>query len=185
MDLYNETINEFVDWVTGIDSYTGENVTNGLQVSGSAIRQLLQNRLRNPFVLKEDVANNKYRMFSSETAYQLWSENPSDNSELELFNFVRPSDYKLTFIGLNDTNRYIRYGDKDGLDSRIQYTWNISNDEGTSSESLQVTYTITNESTGTIHSFTRWYNRGEAVDFNVYQYLKPGRNDIVISGIGV
>lgn len=43
----------------------------------------------------EDVAQNRYRMFSSAAAYAKWSENPSDNSELELFNFVRPSDYKL------------------------------------------------------------------------------------------
>lgn len=30
MDLYNGKINEFVDWVTGADSLTGNNATGGL-----------------------------------------------------------------------------------------------------------------------------------------------------------
>lgn len=184
-NLYNESINEFINWKTGQNTFTGDDTTGGLKVSGKSIRELLQDRLQHPFVMKEDVANNKYRMFSSETAYQLWLENPSDNASLELFNFVRPSDYKLTFTGLNNANRYIRYGDNESLDARIQYSWSISNDEGLSSESLQVTYTITNESSGKINTFTRWYNAGENIDFSIYSYLQPGRNSIVISGIGV
>jgi hypothetical protein len=86
--------------------------------------------------MKEDKQNGKYRMFSSEYAYQMWLENPSDNSNLELFNFVRPSEYKLIFTGLNNANKYIRYGDSESLDARIQYSWSISNDDGLSSESL-------------------------------------------------
>lgn len=69
MDLYTNKIDEFVDWVSGNNVWTGENVTGGLPVSGGSIRQLLQDRLRSPFVLKEDTTNNLYRMFSSETAY--------------------------------------------------------------------------------------------------------------------
>ncbi len=41
MDLYNERINEFIDWITGINTLTGANVTGGLKVSGGAIRELL------------------------------------------------------------------------------------------------------------------------------------------------
>ena len=63
MDLYREKINEFVDWVSGNNSLTGQNVTNGLQVSGQSIRDLLQRKLKEPFVMKEDPVNNKYRMF--------------------------------------------------------------------------------------------------------------------------
>ena len=118
MDLYNQPINEFVDWVTGLNTFTGEDVTGGLQVSGNSIRQLIQNRLQNPFVLKEDIENNLYRMFSSEDAYQLWVENPSDNADLELFNFVRPSDYKLE-ITINSNNKYVRYGDSTNIGARI------------------------------------------------------------------
>ena len=84
MELYNEKINEFIDWVTGDNTFTGQNETGGKPVSGGSIRALLQQKLRNPFVLKEDIENNLYRMFSSEEAYQLWLENPSDNADLEL-----------------------------------------------------------------------------------------------------
>ena len=185
METYNEQINEFIDWVSGQNTFTGQDATGEKPVSGKRIRELLQNRLKTPFVLKEDIQNGKYRMFSSEYAYQLWLENPSDNAGLEIFNFVRPSEYKLVFTGLNNANKYIRYGDSESLDARIQYSWSISNDDGLSSESLQVTYTISNESTGKVNTFTRWYNAGESVDFSIYQYLKPGRNSIVISGLGV
>jgi len=79
MDLYNGKINEFVDWVSGKDSFTGQDVTGGLPVSGGSIRQLLQDKLRKPFYMFPDTAANKYRMFSSEEAYMAWSENPTDN----------------------------------------------------------------------------------------------------------
>jgi hypothetical protein len=35
MDLYNGKINEFVDWVSGENTFTGENVTGGLKVAGA------------------------------------------------------------------------------------------------------------------------------------------------------
>ena len=41
MDLYNGKINEFVDWLTGDNSYTGQNVTEGKPVSGASIRALI------------------------------------------------------------------------------------------------------------------------------------------------
>lgn len=183
MDLYTNKIDEFVDWVSGNNVWTGENVTGGLPVSGGSIRQLLQDRLRSPFVLKEDTTNNLYRMFSSETAYQLWQENPSDNADLELFNFVRPSAYKLDFF-TNSSNKFVRYGDSSNTDVKIHYTWSIRNDEGESPEGLTATYTISNESTGKTTTFTRWYDKGQEVDFSIYEYLEPGVNSINVLGMG-
>lgn len=134
--------------------------------------------------MKEDVANNKYRMFASEQSYQLWAENPSDNADLELFNFVRPSDYKLS-LTIDSSNRFIRYGDTTNLGARIQYHWSISNDEGESSDNLTVTYTVTNSNSGTSTSFTRWYNRSDAdPDFSIYEYLEAGTNTITIEARG-
>lgn len=41
-ELYRGVINEFVDWVTGIDSKTQEHVDTELrQIAGGAIRELL------------------------------------------------------------------------------------------------------------------------------------------------
>ena len=184
MDLYNGKINEFVDWVSGTDSFTGRNVTDGLQVSGGSIRQLLQNKLKNPFYMYEDKSNNKYRMFSSEEAYARWKENPSDNTDLELFNFVRPSDYKLELQALDSTgfdNRFVRYGDSTSTNTRIAFRWSIYNDEGESSDSLSVTYTISHGASGSVTSFTRWYNRSDAnPNVDIYKYLQPGDNAITI-----
>lgn len=138
--------------------------------------------------MKEDPANNKYRMFSSEYAYNIWAENPIDNSDLELFSFVRPSDYKLELTateagGFN--NKFVRYGDTNNTGGRIAYSWRIYNDEGESTDSLSVTYTITNTSTGSSTSFSRWYNRSDAdPNFSIYDYLKPGENAISIEARG-
>ena len=180
---YKGKINEFVDWITGDNEITGQNQTDGLKVSGGSIRDLLHDRLKSPFVMKEDVDNNLYRMFSSEDAYQLWLENPSDYADLELFNFARPSDYKLD-ITINSSNRFVRYGDSSNLGTRIQYTWSIRNDEGESADGLSATYTISNESSGKSTTFTRWYNKGQAVDFSIYEYLEPGNNTVTIQGKG-
>lgn len=182
-ETYKGKIDEFVDWVTGDNEITGQNQTEGLKVSGAAIRALLQERLKMPIVMKEDKENNLYRMFSSEAAYQLWLENPSDYADLEIFNFVRPSDYKLD-ITINSGNRFIRYGDSSNLGTRLQYTWSIHNDEGESSEGLSATYTISNEATGKSTTFTRWYNKGQAVDFSIYEYLDAGNNIVTIQGRG-
>ena len=132
----------------------------------------------------EDTQNNKYRMFSSRDAYALWKENPSDNASLELFNFVRPSDYKLELTASEQNgfnNKYIRYGDSNNSAARIAFHWSIYNDEGESSDTMQATYTITNNATGTSTSFTRWYNRSDAdPNIQIYSYLEPGENTVSI-----
>lgn len=183
-DLYTGKINEFIDWITGYNSFTGNNSTGGLKVSGGSIRELLQNKLKKPFYMYEDVANNRYRMFSSEEAYAFWKENPSDNSDLELFNFVRPSDYKLELTATDANgfnNKYVRYGDSNNTAARIAFHWNIYNDEGDSSDTLSATYTITNSITGTSTSFTRWYNRSDLdPNIQIYNYLQPGENVVTI-----
>lgn len=136
----------------------------------------------------EDVSNNKYRMFSSEDAYSIWMEDPMENSDLELFNFVRPSDYKLELTateagGFN--NKFVRYGDTNNTGGRIAYSWRIYNDEGESTDSISVTYTITNTVNGTSTSFSRWYNRSDAdPNFSIYNYLQPGENAISIEAKG-
>lgn len=188
MDLYTGKINEFVDWVTGMSSLTGNSVTDGLQVSGGSIRELIQDKLKNPFYMYEDTANNKYRMFSSADSFAAWKENPTDNSDLELFNFVRPSDYKLELTateagGFN--NKFVRYGDTNNTGGRIAYSWRIYNDEGESTDSISVTYTISNTATGSSTTFSRWYNRSDAdPNFSIYDYLQPGENAISIEAKG-
>jgi hypothetical protein len=132
----------------------------------------------------EDTSNNRYRMFSSADAYAMWKENPSDNSNLELFNFVRPSDYKLELTATDANgfnNKYIRYGDSNNTAARIAFHWSIYNDEGESSDTLSATYTISNAASGSSTTFTRWYNRSDAdPNIQIYSYLQPGENVVTI-----
>jgi hypothetical protein len=72
----------------------------------------------------EDKANNRYRMFSSEDAFAMWKENPTDNVDLELFNFVRPSDYKLDLTATSSdgfNNKFVRSGDTNSNGARIAF----------------------------------------------------------------
>jgi hypothetical protein len=82
-------------------------------------------------------------------------------------------------------NKYIRYGDAASTAARIAFSWNIYNDEGDSSDSLSVTYTVANTSSGASTTFTRWYNRSDAnPDFSIYDLLQPGENTVTIEGKG-
>ena len=183
MDLYTNKINEFVDWVSGENTFTGEDVTGGLRVAGAQIRELLQNKLKNPIHVEEDVTNNVYRIFSSIDAYNLWAENPSDNADLQLFTIPRPSDYKLDLTISNNGDRYVKSGDTSSPLTRIQFFWRIYNDEGNASDGLTVTYTISNAD-GSSRSFTRRYNNGVSEDFSIADYLKVGENQVTIEGRG-
>ena len=113
----------------------------------------------------------------------MWSDNPSDNADLQLFTIPRPSDYKLDLILSNNGDRYVKAGDNTNPLTKIQFSWRIYNDEGNSTEGLTVTYTI-NNSDGSSHTFTRRYNSGVAEDFSIYDYLKVGENQIIVEGKG-
>ena len=144
---------------------------------------MLQNKLKNPIHVEEDVTNNVYRIFSSIDAYNLWAENPSDNADLQLFTIPRPSDYKLDLTISNNGDRYVKSGDTSSPLTRIQFFWRIYNDEGNASDGLTVTYTISNAD-GSSRSFTRRYNNGVSEDFSIADYLKVGENQVTIEGRG-
>lgn len=186
--ISDASINEFIDWTSGANTYTGVSPSEPTQASGRAIRELLQNRLKTPFVVKPDDTNNKYRMFSSEEAYQLWRENPSDNQQLELFNFAKPSDYKLELTARNSdgfNNKYIKEGVDDNSATTLDFIWRIYNDEGDSDDGCTITYTITNETAGTNVTVPQYYNTGDkTVRFNISKYLQSGSNNVTISAKG-
>lgn len=186
--ISDASINEFIDWTSGTNTYTGVSPSEPTQASGRAIRELLQNRLKTPFVVKSDDTNNKYRMFSSEEAYQIWKDNPSDNQELEIFSFAKPSDYKFELTSRSSDgfdNRYIKEGYTDSAATTLDFTWRIYNDEGDSDDGCTITYTITNETAGTSVTIPQYYNTGDKnVKFNVGKYLQSGSNNVTISAKG-
>ena len=142
METYQGKINEFVDWVSGEDTsseeYSSEirvSSTGGIPVSGGSIRELLQTKLKKPFVYYEDVSAGLYRLFSSESTRDKWIRmntegssdyNPDDSTKLELFNFVRPSDTTMTFNGLDPNPKYIINGDSESNAAKLSFNVYLS-----------------------------------------------------------
>ena len=179
INTYTGNINEFVDWVTGQDSNTEQNVTDNLPVSGGSIRKLIQDRLKVPFCMYEDKENNLYRMFSSKASLDLWFTDRIAYSKLELFNFVRPSEYQIsTDIDLNP--RYLMSGDASQTASILSYNWVVKNSTGEFQDTITATYTITDKD-GNLQSFSEIYSTTHrAVTLNLYKYLKAGNNTVSV-----
>lgn len=196
MDTYKGIINEFIDWITGNDSFTNRNVSEGLPISGSSIRQLLQERLKKPIIVYDDEEAGLYRLFSSAVARDRWisGNNPQDPSYdpegvagLEIFNFERPSEFILS-TDLSSDPRYIIKGDTAASEAEIEFKVNLKDKEGqTKSDSIVVTYTITNNITGVTKSFSEPYgssyvnNNDNKVRTNIYEYLQDGINSVNVN----
>ena len=123
MDLYNEKINEFTDWVYGTNSLTGGNDTETLPVSGERIRELLQEKLKKPVFVYHDRDAHLYRIFSSEDAKTIWESDKVRYSDLEISNFVAPSEYAVDVKFSSSQLVYIRKGVTGQSGSRIKFTW--------------------------------------------------------------
>ena len=182
INTYKGSINEFTDWVSGINSITETNVTDNLPVSGSSIRQLIQDKLKVPFVMYEDIENSLYRMFSSTTARDLWLSDKDTYSKLELFNFTRPSAYTME-SSISSDPRYMMSGDSEQSTSKLTFNWYVKNNSGTlDTESLTATYTITDKD-GNVTSFSRMYSSSTSktgITIDLYDYLKTGLNTISV-----
>lgn len=198
METYKGKINEFVDWITGNDSFTNRNISGGLPVSGASIRELLQNRLREPIVIYDDKEAGLYRMFSSEVAKNRWislnnPQDPNYNPELavelklEIFNFERPSEFVLG-TDLSDATRYIIKGDSGASDAELEFKVTLKDKAGqTKSDSLIVTYTIENKITGVVKTFSEPYSSSyvnssdNKIRTNIYDYLQDGINAVKVN----
>jgi hypothetical protein len=110
MEKFEGRIDEFTDWINGNHELKGFSVTDDLPVSKRSIRELICKKLKKPFYVMEDKQAGLYRLFSSEESYRIWNTDREEYSDLELFNFVRPSDYELKTDLVSDP-RYIISGD--------------------------------------------------------------------------
>lgn len=205
METFKNYIDEFVDWVTGEDTSEQEfenktrvSSTGGLPVSGGSIRELLQTRLKNPFVYYEDTKNGLYRLFSSESTKARWIRmntidspdyDPENSSKLELFNFVRPSDLVMTYQGLNPNPRYIINGDVNSAAANLSFTVYLSKEQGGAtvyeSDSFTVTYKII-DSSGVEHTSAEeknstFLNSSTPVTKNIYDMLTIGQNTVTVN----
>ena len=179
MALWDEKINEFTDWVNGSNSLTGGNDTGGLSVSGGRIRELLQERLKEPLYIWRDKDAHLYRIFSSAKAQQMWETAGGENgiySKLELSNFVAPSEYSVKVNITSGGVTYAREGIEDQDGAKIKYTWETSNDKGdVQDENMYVTYTILE--TGKGFTTTKIAGNNTVVE-DMTPYLSSGTNTI-------
>lgn len=205
MDLYTGKINEFVDWVSGEDTSSQEqssdirvSSTGGLPVSGGSIRELLQTKLKKPFVYYEDPIAGLYRLFSSESTKDKWIRmntqgstdyDPEGSTKLELFNFVRPSDTTMTYNGLDPNPKYIINGDSGSNAAQLAFNVYLSKEEGGGtvyeSDSFTVTYKIT-DANGVEHvqaeeKDSTFLNSTKKVTKNIYSMLTVGQNTVTVT----
>ena len=204
METFNNYIDEYVDWVTGEDTSQQEEIekirtssTGGLPVSGQFIRELIQSRLKKPFVYYEDIQAGLFRLFSSEASRDKWIRmntegstdyDPENSSKLELFSFVRPSDVTMTYQGLDPNPKYIVNGDSTSTATQLQFNVYLSKESGGGtvfeSDSFTVTYKIT-DSYGVEHvsveeKDSTFLNSSKKVTKDIYQYLTVGQNTVYI-----
>lgn len=191
MELYNEPIDEFVDWVDGTNYITKAIDTldqsgNALPVSGEQIRNLLQKRLRKPVFVKKG-NDNMIRFFSSEKAWETWNAADDDEEykkDLVLYEFAEPSQYKIQVTGLLiGEKRHIIYGDKGSQESKAVFLWAVKfGDEYIEDESIAVTYKVENSLYATPKSRNMIYtNRLETVTYDLLDMLDLGTNNVTIT----
>ena len=190
MELYNEKINEFVDWVDGTNYLTKAVDTldqsgNARPVSGEQIRKLLQEKLRRPiFAIKGN--DNMIRFFSSEESYHMWQEADDEvdyKDDLVLYEFAEPSQYKIKVNGLlTGETRHIISGDKGSQASKAIFTWGVTFGEDYVDDSIAVTYKVENALYATPKTRNMIYtNRLSAVTYDLIDLLDLGSNQVTIT----
>ena len=189
--LYNEKINEFVNWQTSRNELTGVSLSGeDMPVSGGSIRNLLVEHLQKPFVTYLDVDDNKIKFFASEESKKLYvAHKNEDNNEkylnLVVYQMTKPNDYsiKLDEIFLGSSIRYVTAGDPDQDGLKMSYTWDVELGDRSEVDDLLVTYAITCPS-GKVYNTAESKNYGDRLNttspLNLYQYLENGTNQIDI-----
>lgn len=191
MDLYNEKINEFVNWQTSRNELTGVSLSGeDMPVSGGAIRNLLVEHLQKPFVTYLDTDDNKVKFFTSEEARRLYiaHKNEEDNQkylDLIVYQMTKPNDYSIDLdnVFLQSGVRYVAAGDPEQEGLKMSYTWDVKLGDRSEVDNLLVTYTIQCPSGKTYQTAEskRYEDRLDtSKPLNLYKYLESGTNQINI-----
>ena len=193
METYQGKINEFVDWTSGVNSITG-NVISGVDeqhpISGKSIRELVQDKLKTPFITYRDDAGGYIRFFSSEAAKSAWEQyaktdsplyDPEKAEEYVLYNMDLPATYKITGLESFLQARYIIEGNSNSSNAILSYTLGLEDSLGEpDSDVISVTYTIKDSSENITYNEGYQINTGDSVVKNIYQHLRSGENKVTI-----
>lgn len=212
METYKGEINEFVDWVSGIDELTGNKisgVSDDTPISGQSIRELVQGKLKKPFVKYDDPTNGQYIFFSSDEAKDKWLEltdsknvhyDPEKASTIPITTMPRPSDTVLQAYAVSDNqaepydlgnSRYITSGDKTSPEANIKYIVTMTKQAGgvtqNAPDGFITTFTITDANGGVStvvddrdSIYVTEGSERKILEFNCYKYLTEGTNTIKV-----
>lgn len=190
-ETYNKKINEFVDWVTGKSTITGDDITSGLPVSGARIRELLQQRLQMPCYLYENRQMGKYQLFASQEAQQIYAGGGHD--ELLLGEFDGPSAFKMVGKLITPEVAYLTSSSEG--EELVRFVWScVNSSDGT----IQPVYTEVNvvivnngvkiwdhtegiNSSDQEHRATSDPNYYYEDAINILPYLQPGVNNVIVT----
>lgn len=194
-EVYDGKINEYVDWTTGINELTGSKIS-GLDenavISGKSIRDLIQSRLKKPFVTYTDDISGKILFFSSDAVSYKWQEymkqyreNGDEEAQqkalaLELYKMDMPATYKIT--GLEEfKNRYMIAGNSTSDNSKLEFYLNLEDSLGTSQDdTLTIQYEIKDNNGILRYKDSDQIDTGDRRIKNIYNYLSAGENSIDI-----
>lgn len=204
--LYTGIINEFVDWVTGMDtdSMTHVDPEEGKQISGESIRKLLQNRLLKPIYNYN--GTKKQIIFPSEEIAQRWQNAGVDNASNKYNKYIlvelpKPNTYKFQYkaqlrtadgniIPVERGGIYYILKQNTSVDLEIEQSYRTvqaDNETEWYSENYAFTYYISDINNIT-KSFTHKRQGGTATSvFNsdaIGSYLKSGENHIMVKMTG-
>lgn len=126
-----------------------------------------------------DTTENLYRIFSSSDSWKIWDSDRTKYADLELANFVAPSEYGIEVkFPEGGTVLYAREGVKDE-NSKISYTWKVVDGKNNElDENMYITYNIVENGA----NFTTTKTPSEkSVREDLYEYLSTGLNTVNIS----
>jgi len=196
----NTKINEFIDWISGVHSITNRNARN-TTIGGGAIRNVIQEHLRKPFVVVKDTKKNVKRLFSSQDAYNTWLNALEANDNIEetlgqkykdlvLLEFDVPAPHTLNIGKLDGSSlttiNILDTGNRNADAVTLPFKWWFDKG-GVTTAPVDVTLTIkdgkTNLTKGVIaKSYGAEYSMGErGIEVPIGNYLQTGSNKIEIN----
>ena len=194
MGLYTGNLNEFIDWISKRDSLTNRQVIADT-ISGGSIRDLLQNHLRKPFYVHEDIDNNKKLLFSSEESkirYYKAVEEAGGNEQaiakkykdLVLLEFDVPAPHKIVCVGENDEAFKTMNILSGSARQMIKFKVYIDDLSSGLNSSYEVKFKLIGPSGQVTYEDIRTYDSTSTTDvqlFDCFDYLQIGSNNLTLT----
>ena len=158
----------------------GLDTSNNLPYSGAAVQKFIKETFGSKMgYFHYDPSSNRYLCFADEASKDKYVANPT-MTELVLGAFDAPFNYEASITMLTPSYKAVFLG---STGNYLDFTFDIKNKEGNSTgENVNVTYTFIRNAAKKVVTETRKY--GEAVHFNIDEYILEGTNTIIVGIAG-